>query len=118
MSCSSYGLEVGYVQFGIADSLGIYSACFRIYSTLYGIWIARLDKINLPAQFGKGIVQQLVGAAIEIIGRYDLLSCLVILRSASVAAAWPEATASAPVPPSIAAMRRSNTSVVGFMIRE
>jgi len=30
---------------------------------------------------------------------------------------WPEDKANAPLPPSIAAIRCSNTSVVGFMIR-
>jgi len=37
--------------------------------------------------------------------------------SASVSAACPDASANAPEPPSIAAMRCSKTSVVGFMIR-
>jgi hypothetical protein len=36
---------------------------------------------------------------------------------AKVIAAAPEETASAPVPPSIAAIRCSKTSVVGFMMR-
>jgi hypothetical protein len=34
-----------------------------------------------------------------------------------VTAAWPDASASAPTPPSSAAMRCSSTSVVGFMMR-
>jgi hypothetical protein len=39
------------------------------------------------------------------------------LRIASVVADWPLETASAPMPPSSAAMRCSSTSCVGFMIR-
>ncbi len=41
----------------------------------------------------------------------------VMLRIASVSAAWPDASPSAPTPPSSAATRSSNTPVVGFMIR-
>jgi hypothetical protein len=40
-----------------------------------------------------------------------------IVAIARVSAAWPEATASAPTPPSRAASRFSKTSLVGFMIR-
>ena len=40
-----------------------------------------------------------------------------MFRIALVMAAWPLAWASAPVPPSSAAMRCSSTSVVGFMMR-
>jgi hypothetical protein len=36
---------------------------------------------------------------------------------AIIVAAWPEATASAAAPPSIAAMRFSSPSVVGFITR-
>ena len=39
------------------------------------------------------------------------------LRIVSVSAAWPLASPSAPTPPSSAAIRSSNTPVVGFMIR-
>jgi hypothetical protein len=40
-----------------------------------------------------------------------------MFRSARVSAAWPDATARAPVPPSSCAIRCSKTSVVGFIIR-
>ena len=40
-----------------------------------------------------------------------------IVESARNSAAWPDETASAPTPPSSAAIRSSNTAVVGFMIR-
>ena len=41
----------------------------------------------------------------------------VIVSRAYVIADWPEASASAPTPPSSAATRFSSTSVVGFMMR-
>ena len=39
------------------------------------------------------------------------------LRIVAVSAAWPEAKARAPTPPSSAATRASKTPFVGFMIR-
>ncbi|MNW50172.1 hypothetical protein D3C74_276170 [compost metagenome] len=41
-----------------------------------------------------------------------------MFKMEKVIAAWPEAVASAPTPPSSAATRFSNTSLVGFIIRE
>ena len=39
---------------------------------------------------------------------------LTMFRNATISAAWPEAVATAARPPSSAAMRSSNTAVVGF----
>jgi len=39
------------------------------------------------------------------------------VSAVSVSANWPDAVASAPMPPSSAAMRCSKTSVVGFIMR-
>ncbi len=41
----------------------------------------------------------------------------MMLKIAAVRAAWPEARPRAAEPPSSAAIRASNTEVVGFMIR-
>ena len=62
-------------------------------------------------------MEKLVRATVEVVGRDNLVARWVMLRIAYVMAAAPEAVAIAPVPPSIAAMRFSNTSVVGFMRR-
>lgn len=40
-----------------------------------------------------------------------------MFSTAKVDADWPEATSSAPVPPSSAAMRSSTTACVGFWMR-
>ncbi len=42
---------------------------------------------------------------------------LASVSTVSVSANWPDAVANAPTPPSSAAIRCSNTSVVGFMMR-
>jgi hypothetical protein len=76
-----------------------------------------LDEGDLDAELGQRVVEQVVAAAVERGALTMWLPASARLRMASVSAAWPLATASAPMPPSSAAIRCSSTSCVGFMIR-
>ena len=110
-------LEVGHVQLRVADGLGINRAGLRRDGLPERLRLARVDELHRAAQLGKRVVEELVRPAVEVVGRDDLVAHLRDGQQRQRGRRLPDETASAPVPPSIAAMRCSNTSVVGFMIR-
>ena len=105
------------IQTGIADrfqvnGLGIFIDVF--YKAFH---IVAIGKTCFDTQPFKGHFKLVVSAAVEKVVVTKLSPACRILFSARNCAACPEPVANAATPPSRAAMRCSNTSVVGFMIR-
>ena len=85
------------------------------FAEVFGI--VRLDEGGVDAQAAEAHVELRVGAAVERAGGDHLIALPGRLVMARNCAACPLDVASAAMPPSSAATRCSNTSVVGFMMR-
>ena len=79
--------------------------------------IVGVDEDGLPAEALDGMAELVDRAAIELLRRDDLVARLHQRVEDEELRGVPDATASAAVPPSSAAMRSSSTAVVGFMMR-
>ena len=110
-------LDVDDVQLGIAQRLGIDGLGLRVDGFAQAVEVVGVDKPHGDAQPRKGVVEEVVSAAVERGGGYDFFARRASVVRVRVSAAWPEAVARPAAPPSRAATRFSKTSVVGFMMR-
>ena len=67
-------LEVRYVEFGVADGLGVDGPRLRRDGPAERLRVPGVHEGRLPAQLLEGIVELLVGAAVEVVGRHDLVA--------------------------------------------
>jgi hypothetical protein len=111
-------LEVRHVEARVADGLDVERLGLRRRSPSEVLRIVALDELHADAEPRERHLELVVGAAVEVAGRDDVVAGLgdggdrQELRRLAGAD-----VASAATPPSSAAMRCSKTSVVGFMIR-
>ncbi len=68
--------KVRHIELGIADRLREDSARFRADGAAKGFGISGVDELNTAAELWQRIVEELIGPAIEIISRHDLVSDL------------------------------------------
>ena len=86
---------------------------------LEGRRIVRIGPGDVPAEVLERVVELVDRAAIELVARRRTRRPAASARGRpGTRAAWPDATASAAVPPSSAATRSSSTAQVGLPMRE
>jgi hypothetical protein len=69
-------LEIGHVELRVADRLGVDRPRLRREGLAEGVGIPRVDEFHRPAELGQRVVKQLIRAAIEVVGRDDLVAHL------------------------------------------
>ncbi|MFM1943842.1 MAG: hypothetical protein RI897_2824 [Verrucomicrobiota bacterium] len=70
------GFEVGDIEFRVADGFAVDGAGFGGDGLAEGVEVAGVDEIHRAAEFGHGVVEELVGAAVEVIGGDDFITDL------------------------------------------
>ena len=68
------GLEVGHVELGIADGFDVERAGLGGDGLAEGSRVARVDEFDRAAQLGERVVEELVGAAVEVVARHDFVA--------------------------------------------
>jgi len=69
-------VEIGHIQFGIADGFRVDGFGLRCDGRLQRLQIIGLHKIHLYSQTGEGVMKQIVRSAIEIIRRDNFITGL------------------------------------------
>ena len=111
-------LDVGDVELGIAERLGVDGACLGVDGGAQAVEVVGIDKAHGDAEARQRVVEEVVGAAVERGGGDDLVARGGQRGDASASPRPGRKPSPAPAaPPSSAAMRFSKTSVVGFMMR-
>ena len=68
------GFEIRHVELGVADGFGVDRARLRGDGLAERVEILGIHEAHGAAQFGQGVVEELVGAAIEIVGGDDFVA--------------------------------------------
>ena len=68
--------EVGDVQLGIADGLGEDRPGLRADGLTECLGVAGIDELHRAAELGEGVVEKLIGAAVEVVAGHDLVAHL------------------------------------------
>ena len=110
-------LEVGDVEPGVADGLDEQQPGAVVDGRADLIEVVDVDELGRDAPLGQRVLEQVVRAAIQRLGGDQVVPRARQIENGERLAAWPLASASAATPPSSSAIRFSNTSLVGFMIR-
>lgn len=107
-------VDVGNVAVGVAQSFDIDGPGVILNGIFNFVQIVNIDKDGSDAEIGKGVLQQVIAAAVD-----GLLGNEVapILSQCLQGICAPEDTASAATPPSKVAIRFSNTSCVELVSR-
>ncbi len=70
------GFEVGYIEFRVTDCFAIDGAGFGGDGLAEGVEVAGVHELHRAAEFGHGVVEELVGAAVEVVGGDDFVTDL------------------------------------------
>ena len=70
----SNGLDINHVKQGVADGFGVERLGLVGNGRFIVVRVGRIDKVDLDAHRRKNVVELGIGAAIQVVGRYDFIA--------------------------------------------
>lgn len=111
------GFQIDNVSCRITDRFAKDSACLVVDQSFQAARTVVLGETDFDALFGKHVSKKRIGAAVEQGDRNDVIALLGKRQDGVIDRRTAGTDASPAIPPSSSAIRFSNTSAVGFMIR-